>query len=410
MEIAVIAAGFTPGEADQMRRSMAAWKHSGGLEQFEHRLKAGMAARGHAAAFADRIYRQILGFGSYGFPESHAISFALLAYVSSYLKCHEPAAFFAALLNSQPMGFYPPSMLVGEARRMGVELRPVDVSASEWDCTLEPSAGNPGEPAIRLGLRLVSGLRQEAAARIVAARKSAAFADIDDLAARAVLDARTRRALADADALQSLAGDRHAARWAAAGYQPLPGLLRGAAARETIPPLPAPREGADILDDYRSLRLTLRQHPLALLRPRLTRLGVSPSAELRKLPDRTGVKVAGLVMFRQRPQTPTGLMFMTLEDETGIVNLIVPARHLDAQRDALIGSRLLLVEGELQNVAGDTVPRSVGAGAGECGHPSAHDDNSSHAAAGQVVHVFLRAAQDRSDWIGDLPYLSRDFH
>jgi error-prone DNA polymerase len=378
MEIAIIAAGFTPGEADQMRRSMAAWKRSGGLEKFRERLLSGMAERGYASDFAERIYQQILGFGSYGFPESHAASFALLAYASAWLKCHEPAAFFAALLNSQPMGFYPPSMLVREAQRAKVEVRAVDVTASCEECTLERR--DDGEPAIRLGFNLVHGLTTAAAQAIVRARKAAPFRDVDDLSARAGLDARGRRALVDADALAPLAGHRHAARWAVSAGAPRDDLLLPlGSGSESEVVLPRPTEGAEITDDYRSIGVSLRRHPVALLRPRLAKMKVRRNADLATLPDRSQVTVAGIVMFRQRPQTPTGVMFMTLEDETGTVNLVVPAKALDEQRDALIGTRFLIVRGRLQNAAG-------------------------------TVHVFLHRAEDRSDWLGELRYLSRDFH
>jgi len=363
MQIAVAAAGFSAGESDQMRRSMAAWKRSGGLEKFENRLKTGMAERGYDAEFAERIYQQILGFGSYGFPESH-----------------EPAAFFAALINSQPMGFYPPSMLVREAQRMGVVVHPIDVTVSDWECTLELASVDHSlrtEPAIRLGLRLISGLSEATAQKLILARVQRPFADVADLSARAGLNARARQALAEADALATLAGHRHQARWAAAA-EPLPGLLRAADATDTQASLFAPTEGADIVADYRSTGLTLRRHPLALMRARLRKRGMLRSVDLGNLADRCAVRVAGLVMFRQRPQTASGLMFMTLEDETGTVNLIVPAKTLEAQRDVLIGSRLLLVEGQLQNDQGS-------------------------------VHVLLKTAEDCSDWLGALPHLSRDF-
>jgi error-prone DNA polymerase len=377
MEIAVIAAGFTPGEADQMRRSMAAWKRSGGLEKFRDRLIGGMIERGYERDFAERIYQQILGFGSYGFPESHAASFALLVYESAWLKCHHPAAFTAALLNSQPMGFYPPSMLVREARRVGVEVRPVDVTASEQDCTLEPG-DDPSRPAIRLGLRQVGGLDARSAAAIVEARRERPFGDVDDLVRRAGLNARARRALADADALRTLAGHRHRARWAVAGAETAPPLLREAPVPEAAIALAAPSEGAEIVADYRSTGLSLRRHPLALLRERLRQRKVLAAADLPTLAHGRGVTVAGLVMFRQRPQTASGLMFMTIEDETGTVNLIVPARMIETHRDALLGTRLLLARGRLEN-------------------------------AGGVIHVLLQDVVDRSSWIDGLPYLSRDF-
>ena len=376
IEIAMVAGNFTPGEADQVRRSMAAWKHKGGLEPIRDRLYAGMAQNGYTPDFARRIFEMILGFGDYGFPESHAASFALLAYASSWLKCHHPAAFFAGLLNSQPMGFYAPAQLVREARRVGVEVRPVDVSASLWESGLEPATG--GAPALRLGLALVKGFNEAAARRIELARTSRAFSDVDDLCHRAALNARERRALADADALRPIAGHRHAARWAALGVQRLPGLLAGHAAREAPLASRVPREGEDIVADYEATGLTLRRHPVALLRPRMDRLRLRRAEELPQLPDGVAVRVGGLVINRQRPQTAKGTMFMTLEDETGFHNLVIRVQLLDEQREAVLGGRLLLARGRLQNVSG-------------------------------VIHIVVERFRDVSEWLGALPTHSRDF-
>ncbi|HUP91332.1 MAG TPA: error-prone DNA polymerase [Solimonas sp.] len=377
MQIAMVAANFSAGEADMVRRSMAAWKRDGGLTQFHDKLIAGMLKNGYAPEFAESIYQMVLGFGSYGFPESHSASFAVLAYASSWLKCHRPAAFVAGLINSQPMGFYPPSMLVQEARRAGVEVRAADVTLSDWDCTLEPDAH--GRAAIRLGLRIVKGLPEAAAQAIVAARCVRAFTNVDDLVHRARLDARARKALAQADALATLAGHRHRARWQALGVQDLPGFLDGHAGAEAVLELPAPAEGAEILNDYRSTGLTLRRHPLALLRPRLRRERVLRAADLEATPADRRVTVAGIVMFRQRPQTASGVVFVSLEDETGIVNLVVWPKVVEAQRRALLGSNLLVVSGPLQKVDG-------------------------------VTHVIAEQLEDRSAWLGSLPLLSRDFH
>lgn len=353
MQIAVLAAGFSAGEADQVRRSMAAWKRNGGLEKFRERLLSGMAARGYDPAFGERIYQMVLGFGSYGFPESHAASFALLAWASCWLKCHHPAAFIAALLNSQPMGFYPPSMLVGEARRVGVEVRPVEVQASLVDCSLEPGPG--GAPALRLGFNQINGLTAAAASRIEAARLAEGpFRSTTDLLRRAALDRRDLDALARADALHSLAGHRRQARWQALGPDRLEGLLAGSEAREAAVALPAPEEGEEIVADYQSTGLTLRRHPLALLRPRLAQLGVVPCAALATRAARQRTRVAGLVMFRQRPASAKGILFMTLEDESGIVNLIVRPALLEAQRELVVGAQCLAVEGELQRQDGVT--------------------------------------------------------
>ncbi|MDD3763090.1 MAG: error-prone DNA polymerase [Nevskiales bacterium] len=376
MRIAMVAAGFSADEADQVRRSMAAWKRSGGLEKFRDKLTAGMLANGYDAAFAERIYRQILGFGSYGFPESHAASFALLAYASAWLKCHHPAAFICGLINSQPMGFYPASMLVAEARRRGVEVLAVDVTASDWDCSLVPDPQR--RPAIRLGLRLVSGFNQAAARRLADARRTGAFADVGDLALRARLNARELEALAAADALRALAGHRFQARWQTRGHARLDGLLHGATPPDDPVALAAPVEGEDILADYRSTGLSLRRHPAALLRPRLDRHHIVPNAQLQQIDAGRRVRVAGIVMFRQRPGTAGGTMFMTLEDDTGIVNLIIWPKLIERQRDIIVGARFVLVRGRLQREQ-------------------------------DVTHVLAEAFADRSHWLAGLPRLSRDF-
>jgi len=396
MQIAIVAAGFSPGEADQVRRSMTAWKRHGGLEHFHDRLMQGMAERGYPKEFADRIYQQVLGFGSYGFPESHAASFALLTYVSCWLKCHQPAAFLAGLLNAQPMGFYAPAQLVNEARRAGVVLRPADVLHSDWDCTLchpERSEGSrrneiprryapwdDTKPAVRLGLRMISKLPEAEGQRIVALRKAGvSFTGLDDLAHRARLTRRALNALADAGALRGIEGHRHSARWAANGVQPLPGLLAGAAAPGPQVALPEPAEGQEIAADYRSLGLTLGRHPLALLRERLARQHILAASELRVVPSGRRVKVAGIVTHRQRPQTASGVVFATLEDETGTANLIIWPRVMERQLEAVLGARLMLVEGELQSEQG-------------------------------VIHVIARNIRDCSDWLGRLRAPSRDFH
>ena len=383
IEIANVAAGFTQGEADELRRAMAAWGKDGSLLPLRQRLLDGMTAKGYERAFAEQIFEMIKGFGSYGFPESHAASFALLGYVSAWFKCHHPAVFFAALVNSQPMGFYAPAQLIREARRAGVQVRGVDVMASDWDCSLEPGgtvAGAAGSScALRLGLRLIAGLSEAAGEAIVAARQRTPFRDVADLVARAGLDARERRLLAQADALQTLSGHRHAAHWQMQGVEQLPGLLAGHSAAEGEVDLRAPREGEDILADYASTGLTLRRHPLALLRPRLATLGVRTAADLDGLEHRQGVRVAGLVLNRQRPQTANGTLFMTLEDETGCHNLIIWPGVLETQREAVLGSSLLIVSGELQKVEG-------------------------------VTHIVARRLRDVSPWLGGLKTGSRDFH
>ncbi len=378
MQLAIVAAGFTPGEADQLRRAMAAWRRKGGLEPFERRLIDGMQARGYPEGFARQVFNQILGFGEYGFPESHAASFALLVYASAWLKRYEPAAFCAALLNSQPMGFYAPAQLVRDARAHGVEVRAVDVGVSEWDATLERRAD--GHAALRLGLRLVKGLSRDGAARLVAARAERAFAGVSDLAARATLDRRDLAALADADALAALGGDRHRAAWAVGGVErPLPLLPPATEGHEGVPLLRAPREGEAIVADYASVGLTLRRHPLALLRARLAARGAAPAETLWGLPDGEAVCAAGLVITRQRPGSAGGVTFVTLEDETSHVNLIVWERVATAYRAALLQARLLEVRGRLQR-------------------------------QGDVLHVIARRLCDLTPWLGELVVVSRDFH
>jgi error-prone DNA polymerase len=363
MELAMVAAGFTPGEADRLRRSMAAWKKRGGLEHFEEKLKKGMESNGYSAQFADAIYRQILGFGEYGFPESHSASFALLVYVSSWLKRHHPAAFCAALLNSQPMGFYAPSQLVQDARRHGVEVRAPDVNASEWDCTLE-------DGALRLGLRMVSGLSEAEGRRVAAGKPYGSVFELN-------LNRKDLRCVAAAGALQSLAGHRRLAHWAAAGAARRAPL--DAPAAERMPELAPPREGEDIVADYASLGLTLGRHPLALLRGSLRKHKLIKAEELQALPHGSAARIAGLVTCRQRPDTASGVIFVTLEDETGNVNVVVWKSLSERQKPALLGARLLAVQGVIER-------------------------------DGDVVHLVARRLADYSRLLGPLAAASRDFH
>lgn len=376
MQLAIVAAGFTPGEADQLRRSMAAWKRKGGLEHFRDRLVRGMRERGYKPEFAEQIYQQICGFGEYGFPESHSASFALLAYVSAWLKHHEPAAFLAGLLNAQPLGFYSPSQLVQDARRHGVAVLPVDVMCSAWESTLE---GDAAAPAVRLGLAMIRGLNAEAAQRILAARSQRLFADAADLAGRAALDAGALRQLAAAGALASLAGHRRQAYWAVAGIERSDGLLAAAFAQEPQLRLFPPAEGEDIVADYNSLGLTLGRHPLALLRSRLRRRKLLSAGELRELADGSRARTTGIVTCRQRPGSANGTMFITLEDETGCINVIVWPQLIERQRRELLHASLLGVEGLVQK-------------------------------NGDVVHLVARRLQDHSALLGRLATTSRDFH
>lgn len=350
MELAMVAADYSPGEADELRRSMAAWKRHGGLEPHRQRLTSRMLEKGYTAEFTARIFRQIEGFGSYGFPESHAASFALLTYASCWLKCHEPAAYACALVNSWPMGFYSPDQVLQDARRHGIEVRPADVRHSAWDCSLEPSGGE--QPAIRLGLRLLRGFREEDALRIEAARQTAPFTDVDDLCRRATLDARARECLADAGALRGLAGNRYRARWAVAGVEPQLPLFAGHSSREEPVALPRPTVGEDLLTDYATFGTTLGPHPLALLRERLRAKRCRSSHELGTVEHGRPVSVAGLVIGRQRPQTASGVIFVTLEDEFGMVNVVVWHDLAERQRRVLLQSRLLRIDGHLESADG----------------------------------------------------------
>jgi len=351
MELAIIAADYSPGEADELRRSMAAWKRHGGLEHHRERLTARMLDKQYEPEFITRIFEQIKGFGSYGFPESHAASFALLTYASSWLKCHEPAAFACALINSWPMGFYSPDQVLQDARRHGIEVRPVDVCHSDWDCSLEPGA--EAQPSIRLGLRMIRGLREADARRIESARRTQAFSDVDDLSRRAGLDARARERLADAGALHGLAGHRHHARWAVAGVEPqLPLFAELTATTEAPVNLPLPTTGEDLLTDYATLGTTLGPHPLTLLRDQLRARRCRSSRELADAEPGRPVSVAGLVIGRQRPQTASGVVFVTLEDEFGLINVVVWQHLAERQRPVLLQSQLLRVDGHLESAHG----------------------------------------------------------
>jgi error-prone DNA polymerase len=379
MQIAIIAANFTPGEADDLRRSMAAWKRKGGVHKFHDRLVGQMVDNGYDKSFAENIFKQIEGFGEYGFPESHAASFALITYVSCWLKWHEPACYLAAMLNSQPMGFYGPSQLVQDAQRHGVLVLPVDVQHSDWDCTLEGTT----QVAVRLGLRLVASLSLEAAQRISEARAQNAFTSTEDLALRAALDAGDLKALASADALISLSGHRRQQVWDASALHRAPALLQGAPVNEAVLTLPAATEGEEVLVDYASVGLTLRSHPLLLLREQLSNLKLMTASQLRALPDGRLVRAAGIVTMRQKPQTAKGVTFVTLEDETGTVNVIVWKALAERQRAELLHAKLLAVHGTWQ--------RDTDSG-------------------GQVCHVVAGFLRDLSPMLGGLMTSSRDFH
>jgi error-prone DNA polymerase len=377
MEMAIVAAGYTPGEADQLRRSMAAWKRHGGLEPHRLRLTEGMLARGYTEAFAARIFEQIKGFGSYGFPESHAASFALLTYASCWLKCHEPAIFACALINSWPMGFYSPDQVLQDARRHSIQTRPVDVLHSDWDCSLEDHG--EAQPAIRLGLRMIKGFREDDGRRIAQARAQKPFADVSDLAARARLEPAALERLADASALRALAGHRHQARWEVASVEAqLPLFANVAAVQETPVALPVPSTGQNLHADYASVGTTLGPHPLALLRIRLEPLRCRSSQALTQVEHGRPVIVTGLVVGRQRPGTASGVTFVTLEDEFGMINVVVWRDLAERQRRVLVGSQLLQVRGRLERV-------------------------------GEVCHVIAGHLQDMTPLLHGLDVRSRDF-
>ncbi|ESY22242.1 MULTISPECIES: error-prone DNA polymerase [unclassified Mesorhizobium] len=358
MQVAMVCAGFSAGEADQLRRAMATFKHTGGVSKFRDKLIGGMIANGYTPEFAATTFKQLEGFGSYGFPESHAASFALIAYASSWMKCHHPDVFCCALLNSQPMGFYLPAQIVRDAQAHGVEVRPVCINASRWDCTLEP-IGEDGRFAVRLGLRMVKGLANVDAAAIVAARADEPFASIDDLWHRAGVPSASLVQLAEADAFRPDLGlARREALWALKGLrdEPLP-LFAAASAHEqrtvseihepalTLRPMTAGRE---VVEDYGHVGLTLRNHPLSFLRADLIRRRIVSCSEAMQARDGRWLEAAGLVLVRQRPGSAKGVMFLTMEDETGAANVVVWVKVFEKFRRVLLSSSMLSVRGKIQ--------------------------------------------------------------
>jgi error-prone DNA polymerase len=429
MKLAMVAAQYTAEQADLLRRAMAAWRRGGHLEKYQADLMTKMLARGYEQEFAERVCRQIEGFGEYGFPESHAASFALLVYVSAWIKRYEPAAFLAGLLNSQPLGFYSPSQLVQDAKRHGVRVFAPDVSLSDWESVLEKPDGRGerivadfekamfrqrlygtplpkqilrktvrraarclaarvrkpsrayglGGPGVRIGLQLIKGFPQAAAGRIMAARREAPFSDVDDLARRAALSRRELEALAAGNALASIAGHRRQAWWAVTAQQPMPQLLRDAPMAEMPLALPEASEGREIVDDYASLGLTLNRHPLELLRPRLAQMRFRTAAELAFYRNGRAARACGIVTVRQRPGTANGTIFVSLEDETGAINVIVWPALVERERKTLLGASLLAVYGVWQ-------------------------------CEGEVRHLVAQRLEDHSALLGRLATASRDFH
>ncbi|GIX19199.1 MAG: error-prone DNA polymerase 2 [Erythrobacter sp.] len=362
MRVAIECAGFTPSEADLLRRAMATFKLTGGVSHFRDKLIDGMIARGYERAFAEQTFKQIEGFGSYGFPESHAASFALIAYASSWMKCHHPDVFCAALLNAQPMGFYAPAQIVRDARAHGVEVRPVDVNASRWDCTLEPCEGP--FMAVRLGLSQVRGLRNEDGAAIVLARGDRPYASVEEIQRRAGVGAGALDRIGQANGFGSIAPSRRAGLWEVKGLGNAPLPLFAAAdererrlrpeATEPAVPLAAMTEGQEVVEDYRAIGLSLRAHPLAFLRDELARRSMVPCSRLRDMKDGRMVNIAGLVLVRQKPGSAKGVMFITLEDETDVANLVVWPDLFEKHRRVVLGSSMMGVRGRVQR-EGDVI-------------------------------------------------------
>jgi error-prone DNA polymerase len=394
MKIAMVAAGFSADEADRLRRAMAAWRRSGAIEEFHQKIVTGMLANGYELAFAEQCFNQIKGFGEYGFPESHAASFALLVYASAWLKRYHPAAFAAALLNSQPMGFYAPAQIVRDAKEHGVEVRPLDVNCSEWDCTLESLSSQSSEktgkegwgrkgPVLRLGLRLVKGLSSAHAETVVRERhRGGPFAAIPIFQRRTAFPRHVLERLAQADAFGSLGPTRRGALWEVLALAdddaPLFDSIQSPMPAEAVA-LPAMPLGQEVMADYATAGLSLKQHPMALLRAELAARGIITAATLSGLDGGRWAKVAGLVLIRQRPATASGIVFETLEDETGIVNLIIRPNIYERHRAAARHARVLLAEGNVER-------------------------------QGQVIHIMAKRLHDLSDLLGGYRFASRDFH
>jgi error-prone DNA polymerase len=393
MQIAITGAGYSGGEADQLRRDMAAWKRNGKLLRHRERLLAGFAEKGIPRDFGEALFEQIKGFGDYGFPESHAASFALLVYTSSWQKAHYPAHFACALLNAQPMGFYSPGTIVADARRHGVEIRDVDISRSSWDSLLEPAGERSGiastlpgaQRSLRLGFRLIKGLGEQTVQRLEAARAEWRFSSIDDVVRRVELRRDETEALAEAGAFASLSTGRRQALWASRAPR-IPGLFADVSLPEPAPRLPALRASETLLLDYRRKGLAVDDHPMKHLRARLKERSVLSATELLRSPARRRVRVAGVVICRQQPGTASGVVFVTLEDETGFANLVLWRRVFDEYRLVATRAAILLAEGEIERQA----PGAPG--------------------AGEIVHLIVRHLE-RLDVPGrDIEKMSRDFH
>ena len=404
IQLAMVAAGFSAGEADKLRRAMASWRKKGELIKYQEQLASGLLARGHSLDFANRIIEQINGFGEYGFPESHAASFALLVYVSAWLKCHEPAAFCCGLLNSLPMGFYSPSQIIQDIQRHHIMILPVDINESFWDHSLVHIQDNQQQkpqkqkaltqehsttdhsdfqrqiqPSIRLGFRLIKGLSRSGSERLEQARLIKPFTSITDLKLRASLNKKDIEALAQANALASIAGHRYQARWEAQGFEPESPLVSNHNMQETPVALLAPTEAKNLIEDYRSLSLTLGRHPIAMLRDHPELKGCKQHRELHQLSHKRFVRMAGLVTGRQRPGSAAGVIFITLEDETGNSNIVVWKDLVERRRSVILQARLLRVKGIIER-------------------------------EGSVIHIIAGELEDLTYLLGELATGSRDFH
>ena len=381
MQVAVVAAGFTPGEADQLRRAMGGWRRPGLIDDFRKKLIDGMRRRGFPQEFAERVFRQIRGFGEYGFPESHAASFAKLVYVSAWLKHYFPSAFVAAMINSQPMGFYAPAQLISDARQHEVEVLPIDVNHSCWDCTLEEPGEGELYPSMRLGMRLVRGLSQTTAETIVSNRTTG-YSSVSDLAARTKLGRTVIERLAEADAFQSLQMDRRSALWQALDQtwksEDLPLFANLPASESPVHALPKLTQQEEVYEDYHMTGLTLRQHPLSFHRPELDKMGVVPAGHLIKCLHGCPIIVAGLVLLRQRPGTARGVTFVTLEDETGVANLIIFAQIWQRFEVAARRATALVAAGKLER-------------------------------KNEVIHIIVDHLEDLTESLGQIDHRSRDF-
>ena len=377
MRLAMVAAKFSAAEANELRRAMATFRRRGTIQTLREKMIGRMAARGYDPAFAERCFNQIEGFGEYGFPESHAASFAHLVYISAWLKHHYPAAFACALLNSQPMGFYAPAQIVRDAREHGVEARPVDVGRSDWDSTLEPAAN--GAWALRLGLRQVDGLGREEAEKIIKVRsaQSGRSANPDALRRASGVSRGALERLAAADAFRSMGLDRRQALWAARALPKddlLPLFRWAQACEEGDEPgaaLPAMPLSEHVINDYQTLKLSLKAHPMSFLRPACRSERIIPCAELKTMRDGARVKIAGLVLIRQRPGSASGVVFVTLEDETGVANIVIWPQIFERFRAAVMGARLIFINGVVQRTK-------------------------------EIIHVIARSLEDRSSWLASL--------